>query len=199
MLLARYEHLLKQASYGLSGVERCINAIHLCTMLKTFPRQHQLCNISAVPHSNAPKSLNFRLINTTAERYFPDNCNEKSTKIGKEIIDYSEFEKFRESKGALIIDVRNPDELLNNGEIPNAINIPLAHIPSYFFGEDSDGFEEQLGVPLPKRDDPIIVFCKAGIRSEMARKLLTTGLGNNVFNNVASYAGSFDEWSEKNQ
>ena len=197
MLLARYELLLRRASFGLSGLDSFTN-IHCCAVIKSFScPKHHLFNINVKP-LKATKSLNVRLINTSTARYFPDNSNEKSIKIGKEIIDYNEFEKFRNSKGALIIDVRNPEELLNNGHIPNAINIPLSHIPSYFFGEDSDGFEEHLGVPLPKQAYPIIVFCKAGIRSEMARKLLTTGIGNSAFNNVASYAGSFDEWSENN-
>ena len=96
----------------------------------------------------------------------------------------------------MIIDVRNPDELKTSGEIPNTINIPLPHIPAHFSGECASEFENDFGVPMPAADDPIIVFCKAGIRAETARQLLISGSVGTVYNNVANYSGSFDEWSQ---
>ena len=55
-----------------------------------------------------------------------DNSNNKKIIIGKETIEYTEFEQLRKEKRALIVDVRNPDELSSYGEIPNSINIPLS-------------------------------------------------------------------------
>ena len=129
-------------------------------------------------------------------------CNEKQElngkhKIGKNTINYNEFENYRMKGSALIIDVRSPEELKKNGEIPNTINIPIGLITSYFHGEYVNDFENDYGVPIPGADEPIIVFCKMGIRSEMARKLLTSApSGGTIYKNVASYEGSYDEWSQ---
>ena len=129
-------------------------------------------------------------------------CNEKQqglnhkNKIGKTTINYNEFESYRLKGTALIIDVRSPEELKKNGDIPNTINIPVGLITSYFYGEYANDFDSDFGVPLPGCDDPIIFFCKMGVRSEMARKLLTSApSGGIIYRNVASYEGSFDEWN----
>ena len=189
----KYEQLLVRASHVSRKFIGCKNVIG-----------SQALNVnssSCAPHLlmvNTKRAQLLRLVSKSATAYFCDRSNIKKVIIGKETIDYSEFEKLREDKSALIIDVRNPDELLKNGKIPNAINIPLSLVPSYFLGEKVEEFEEEFGLPLPTQTDPIIVFCKAGIRGEMARKLLLTGSGKNVYTNVACYQGSFDEWSEKN-
>ena len=194
MLLARCGLLLSRA-FCEHGQVRCYkNKAKACKLVMST--SHPLFSFS-----NSSEALSraqyktFRMIYTTSHNNF-SSTNEIPT-IGKDIVDYTEFERFRKDKSALLIDVRNPEELLNNGEIPNAINIPLPDIPNYFFGENSS-FEEKFDMPLPKEADPIIVFCKIGKRSEMARQLLTKGSGKSCYTNVANYLGSFDEWSEKN-
>ena len=192
MLLVKYESLLLRASHVSRKFIGCKNVVGSQTLIVN--------SSSCAPHLlivNTKRAQLLRLVSKSATAYFCDSSNIKKVIIGKETIDYSEFEKLREDKSALIIDVRNPDELLKNGTIPNAINIPLSLVPSYFLGEKLEEFEEEFGSPSPTQTDPIIVFCKAGIRGEMARKLLTTGSGKNVYTNVACYQGSFDEWSEK--
>ena len=192
MLLVKYERLLVRASHVYRKFIGCKNVVGSQTLIVN--------SSSCAPHLlivNTKRAQLLRLVSKSATAYFCDRSNIKKVIIGKETIDYSEFEKLREDKSALIIDVRNPDELLKNGKIPNAINIPLSLVQSYFLGEKVEEFEEEFGLPLPTQTDPIIVFCKAGIRGEMARKLLLTGSGKNVYTNVACYQGSFDEWSEK--
>ena len=192
MLLVKYERLLVRAPHMYRKFTSCKNAIGSQSLT--------VDSSSCAPHLLQVKFKSaqlLRLLSKSATNYFCDSSNVEKVIIGKETIDYTEFEKLREDKSALIIDVRNPDELLKNGKIPNAINIPLSFVPSYFFGEKVEEFEEEFGSPLPTQTDPIIVFCKAGIRGEMARKLLTTGSGKNVYTNVACYQGSFDDWSEK--
>ena len=103
-----------------------------------------------------------------------NNTTNKSKQIVKSEVDFNEFESCRLNGTALIIDVRNPHELQEKGEIPNTLNIPLPNIPMFFHGQVSDeDFEEEFGVPKPKPNDAIIFFCQLGIRSEMARNLLT--------------------------
>lgn len=126
-----------------------------------------------------------------------NSANLKS-KIGKDEIDYNEFEHYRLKSKAIIIDVRSPEELTKNGMIPNTINIPMPQIADYFHGEETSRFEDEFGLSFPTTEDPIIVFCKMGVRSEMARKILVSGTvpsSGRIYKNVANYRGSFDEWS----
>jgi len=69
-------------------------------------------------------------------------------------------------KGALMIDVRGPDEFAK-GHLVGAINVPLQDIESQL-----DAF----------KDESVLLYCASGARSQMARqKLLDSGLVN-VFN-----------------
>lgn len=61
------------------------------------------------------------------------------------------------SKGAVILDVRNPGEF-SGANIPGSINIPLGDLGSK---------KESLD-----KSTPIIACCAAGIRSEFAKKSL---------------------------
>ena len=189
-MLTGYNRLLTRTTFE-RRLKGCEN-VKLRNTTSSFIQLLPILQMNAKISFNIPTSIKIN------SKYLCDNANNKKLIIGKETVEYTEFEQFRRDESALIIDVRNPDELLNNGEIPNAINIPLSHISSYFFGENSDLFEEHFGIPLPSSKDPIIVSCKAGVRAEMARKLLSTGSGKTVYTNVARYGGSYDEWSEKN-
>lgn len=160
-----------------------------------FDRAH-LSKLSHFNSCNIRKKLSFKSLRTSSLDFSNDKQNDTNlTKIGKDQIDYSEFEHYRLNRKALIVDVRTPEELKQNGEIPNTINIPLAHIP-VIFSVNSAEFEDEYGVPKPGENDPIIVFCKMGVRSEMAKKLLTNTPTGIPYKNVANYPGSFDEWSQ---
>lgn len=92
---------------------------------------------------------------------------------GSLICDMEEFRAIQQSnKKIVILDVRNPEELIIDGEIPNNINIPMD-----FLERDS---EMQLN-----QDDEIIIHCRSGIRSLYATQTLRT-LG---FTNVRSLEG----------
>ena len=58
------------------------------------------------------------------------------------------------SKGAIIVDVRTPEEF-RTGHIKNSINIPLQSIT-------------QKATDLKKKNKPLIVVCLSGGRSSMA-------------------------------
>lgn len=65
--------------------------------------------------------------------------------------------------GALIVDVRTPDEF-RGGHIKNAINIPLGTIASH-------------SAKLSKHEGPIVAYCRSGNRSSMAvREMKSLGL-----------------------
>ncbi len=83
-------------------------------------------------------------------------------------------------EGALIIDVREPDELAELAyDVKDVKNIPLGELESRL-------------AEVPK-DKQVIVVCKKGGRSSQAYEILK-GKG---FENVANMEGGMDAWSEK--
>ena len=83
-------------------------------------------------------------------------------------------------EGALIIDVREPDELAELAyDVEDIKNIPLGEL-------------ESRSAEVPK-DKQVIVVCKKGGRSSKAYEILK-GKG---FENVANMEGGMNAWSEK--
>ncbi|WP_413527658.1 FAD-dependent oxidoreductase [Marinilactibacillus psychrotolerans] len=74
-----------------------------------------------------------------------------------ESIQWHELEE-KQSDGHILLDVRNESELISNGQLPNALNIPL------------DSLRERIS-EIPK-DQPVIVSCHSGLRSYIAERLL---------------------------
>jgi len=64
----------------------------------------------------------------------------------------------------IIIDVREPDELVNEGVIPGATNIPMGQVESALRMSPAE-FEATYGRPQPQREDPIIFICRVGRRA----------------------------------
>jgi rhodanese-related sulfurtransferase len=75
--------------------------------------------------------------------------------------------------GELLVDVRDPNELVEFGKLPKAVNIPL--------GELRDRLDE-----LP-RDRPILLYCQKGQRGYLA----TCTLQGSGFNEAANLRGGF--------
>lgn len=75
------------------------------------------------------------------------------------------------SKGALIVDVRTPEEFAG-GHYQNAINIPVDQVESRLadFGAD--------------KNRPIVVYCRSGNRSGMALRILQQNGYAHVLNGI---------------
>ena len=71
------------------------------------------------------------------------DCNELKNKI---------------KEGAVIVDVREPFELMQTGKLPSAHNVPLSALDRIF-----NMFEQDL---------EILVYCRTGARSEFAKQQL---------------------------
>ena len=55
-------------------------------------------------------------------------------------------------------------------------------------------FEETFGAPKPEKDDELVFYCMAGVRSELAAKeFIKAG-----YTNVANYQGGWLDWSSDN-
>ena len=79
-----------------------------------------------------------------------------------------DVEQFRQTEGALLLDVRGADEYAE-GHIPGSINIPLQLLPL------KKGLPEDL-------DTPIFLYCRSGGRSRRAAAFLEKEGYENVKN-----------------
>lgn len=89
----------------------------------------------------------------------------------------------------LVIDVREPKETVN-GSIPSAKLIPLGDVASALTLPAAD-FKNIFGFDQPGKDDPIVFYCQAGKRSEMAAKIADE-VG---YKKVMNYQGSWADWT----
>lgn len=83
----------------------------------------------------------------------------------------------RLSEGAVFVDVREPEEF-EQGAIEDARPIPRGVL------------ESNIGLQVPDRTTPIVVYCAVGARSALAAKSLAD-LG---YQDVVSLAGGFGQW-----
>jgi len=77
-------------------------------------------------------------------------------------------EIYESNDSAILLDVRNQDEF-DEKNIPGSILIPV------------DELESRLS-ELPDKDTVIIVYCRAGRRSEIASEILAENGFTNIFN-----------------
>jgi sulfur-carrier protein adenylyltransferase/sulfurtransferase len=82
--------------------------------------------------------------------------------------------------GALILDVREPDEY-EEGALPGAVHIPRGHL------------EAQIENRLTDKTAPVVVYCAGGVRSAFAARTLHE-LG---YTDVFSMAGGFGRWKDE--
>jgi len=84
---------------------------------------------------------------------------------------------------AVVVDVREPAELMATGKVPGSINIPLAE----FLAKADPGSPDHEPALQPEKT--VIVYCASGKRSEFAgKKLLEFGY-REVFN-----LGGLKDW-----
>lgn len=106
----------------------------------------------------------------------------------------SEREKGSEKvKDIVLIDAREPHELVETGRIPYAVNVPVASQADAWFIADEE-FEDRFGFPRPSKGEEVVFYCKSGVRSGTAAQLATMG----GWTRVGEYKGSWLDW-EKNK
>jgi molybdopterin/thiamine biosynthesis adenylyltransferase/rhodanese-related sulfurtransferase len=95
-------------------------------------------------------------------------------------VDTAAADELRKEPGAVVLDVREPDEY-EQGAIPGALHIPRGQLESSIEGRITD------------HDTPLIVHCAGGTRSAFAARSLAE-LG---YTNVVSVAGGFNKWKDE--
>ncbi len=95
-------------------------------------------------------------------------------------IDTAQADVDRHGPGAVVLDVREPDEY-EQGAIPGSIHIPRGQLESNIENRVHD------------RATPLIVFCAGGVRSAFAAQTLAQ-LG---YTDVVSVEGGFGRWKDE--
>ncbi|KAE9570977.1 hypothetical protein CGMCC3_g12932 [Colletotrichum fructicola] len=113
---------------------------------------------------------------------------------GSKLWSFEQMEKLAKDgkPNVVIIDAREPGELVQSGCIPGAINIPVGTAPQSFHMTSED-FEDLHGFKRPGQDQELIMYCKAGVRSRALASLAKEA----GWKNVGEYPGSWLDW-EKN-
>ena len=109
---------------------------------------------------------------------FRDLLAETKTQIRE--ITTEELETARQAPGAVVLDVREPDEY-EQGAIPGAVHIPRGQLES---NRESRATDKRA---------PILIHCASGVRSAFAAKTL----GELGYTDVVSVAGGFNKWKDE--
>jgi molybdopterin/thiamine biosynthesis adenylyltransferase/rhodanese-related sulfurtransferase len=95
-------------------------------------------------------------------------------------VDTAGADEIRRRPGAVVLDVREPDEY-EQGAIPGAVHIARGTL------------EGSVESRLTDRSAPVVVHCASGVRSAFAAKTLTE-MG---YDDVVSMAGGFNKWKDE--
>jgi molybdopterin/thiamine biosynthesis adenylyltransferase/rhodanese-related sulfurtransferase len=104
----------------------------------------------------------------------------QQTKAEIREVDTATADELRAEPGALVLDVREPDEY-EQGAIPGALHIPRGQL------------ESNVEARVPDHATPLIVHCAGGTRSAFAAKTLQE-MG---YTDVVSVAGGFNKWKDE--
>ncbi|KAJ8931427.1 hypothetical protein NQ314_015666, partial [Rhamnusium bicolor] len=106
-------------------------------------------------------------------------------------VNFEELKQLKDDPNYLLIDVREPNELVDDGFIPGSINIPLNDVEEVLTGASATEFREKYGRDKPGTDFNIIFSCRSGRRSANAQERVIA-LG---FKNVYNYSGGWLDWA----
>lgn len=106
-------------------------------------------------------------------------------------VDYKKVKEASTTYSAVIVDVRNPDELEEVGGIPSSINIPLPELGSAIKLPD-DEFKERYSAGKPSKKEKVYLSCKLGKRAATATEVLLQA-GYDAY----CYEGSYADWNNR--
>ncbi|XP_073464987.1 thiosulfate:glutathione sulfurtransferase isoform X2 [Aquarana catesbeiana] len=122
----------------------------------------------------------------------PSRPLENTTMSTGGVITYEDLKKLINSGSVQIFDVRNPEEL-QNGRIPNSVNIPVTEVEAAL-QMDAASFKQKYKVEKPKlEDDNLIFHCQLGKRGQRATDIAVS----QGYTKARNYLGAHKEWAEK--
>jgi rhodanese-related sulfurtransferase len=103
----------------------------------------------------------------------------QTTKPAVKQIDIEQFDKLRQEKNNVVLDVRTAQEF-GDGHVPGAVNIDISD-PQF-----------KTKIAALDKSKTYLVHCAKGVRSARATKIMAP-LG---FGELLDYHGGFDEWKK---
>lgn len=158
---------------------------------RAFTPSHAVAARTATPSF----SINYVASTTSTARFMSSTEPPSVTQIGKaelnEILEDIENSS-REESGYVVIDVRNPDEIIATGKLADCVEtLPLPFIAqANAFNMSEEEFEENFHFKKPSMDETIVLSCKAGIRSMHAAQFAAMA----GYTNLVNYSGGADDW-----
>ncbi|ETN46256.1 uncharacterized protein HMPREF1541_00440 [Cyphellophora europaea CBS 101466] len=150
------------------------------------------CKTSPIAiRSTLPRTIRYLSSSSYLRKEAPAVESELKPSTLYNFADMQEFSSAPEPK-RIIIDVREPGELLETGTIPTSKNIPVTTSPDAFFLSPEE-FEDKFGFERPGKDDEVVFFCKAGVRSKAAARLAQQAAFGGQ---TGEYPGSWKDWVE---
>ncbi|XP_023336817.1 thiosulfate sulfurtransferase/rhodanese-like domain-containing protein 3 [Eurytemora carolleeae] len=124
------------------------------------------------------------------EEYVNSSYPQKIEISYPEDLSFEGLKKSLELERILLIDVRNRSELVDPGQIPGSVNLPLHEIPQAFELSPQQ-FEEKYNFTVPEPlDRNIVLTCRSGKRILVAKERMEA-LG---YEYLRLYRGSFNDW-----
>ncbi|GJN92298.1 hypothetical protein Rhopal_005328-T1 [Rhodotorula paludigena] len=158
----------------------------------TAARSLRVCAAPAVARptsSPLPLPLSSRLAGALPlHRYNPVPNDKRWTQGAK--VSYDELKPLTQSPSdkILLIDVREPEEVAL-GSIPSSVNLPLSSFEKSLSMDEGD-FTRVHGFRKPTKNQPMIFYCKAGVRAQTAVDLARS----QGFKLARNYEGSYNDW-----
>ncbi|KPP71786.1 thiosulfate sulfurtransferase/rhodanese-like domain-containing protein 3-like [Scleropages formosus] len=107
-------------------------------------------------------------------------------------VSHEQLKQLLSSRSAVVIDVREPWELREYGNIPGSVNVPLGQVHQAL-QMSAEEFREKYGSDMPSQNNLIVFSCLAGVRSKTA---LDTAISLG-YSNVHHYPGGWEEWAKR--
>ncbi|GAA5913449.1 hypothetical protein JCM8208_005183 [Rhodotorula glutinis] len=135
-----------------------------------------------------------RLLSVSAprcERYSPVANDKRWANADK--VTYDELKPLTDSPSdkVLLIDVREPAEVAL-GNIPSSVNLPLSSFEKSLAMDEGD-FTRVHGFHKPTKKQPMIFYCKAGVRAQTAVDLARS----QGYKLARNYEGSYNDWVQR--
>jgi len=135
-----------------------------------------------------------RLASSNVQESVPPNGNGNGNGSKKKEVIYEELVELIEKGDIRLVDVREPKELQETGQIPKSINIPLKQLKSFLQQKDDAVDSEVRNIPCPQKDDANLIYYGLSEVKGLAALEIAHKCG---YKKSRHYPGGWDEWSKK--
>ncbi|XP_050986402.1 thiosulfate sulfurtransferase/rhodanese-like domain-containing protein 3 [Labeo rohita] len=151
-----------------------------------IPVTRQLTTTSCRIHLRCLQHIRFIRCDGTSLRNF-SSSSQPSVEVT-----YEQLKKLLLSETTVVIDVREPWELREYGNIPGSINVPLGQLNGAL-QLTPDEFKEKYGGAMPSQSQTVVFTCLAGVRSKKGMETAVS-LG---YTKAQHFSGGWQKWAER--